>query len=164
MDVVVGNGVVAGNGVESGGAVRSADGDGAPVPDGAADLVADGPGELIHDGATDSVAADDPGAGDDEVAQAAISTTDRVSDAMDRINQGASAKVGRASRERVTDDQARPLARSGCDCREQPLECRPAPGRRTSAYRAGVTQLAECLLPKQNVAGSNPVSRSKPPN
>ena len=26
---------------------------------------------------------------------------------------------------------------------------------------AGVTQLAECLLPKQNVAGSNPVSRSK---
>jgi hypothetical protein len=26
--------------------------------------------------------------------------------------------------------------------------------------RAGVTQLAECLLPKQNVAGSNPVSRS----
>ena len=25
---------------------------------------------------------------------------------------------------------------------------------------AGVTQLAECLLPKQNVAGSNPVSRS----
>ena len=28
------------------------------------------------------------------------------------------------------------------------------------ASRAGVTQLAECLLPKQNVAGSNPVSRS----
>src|SRR5258705_11986211 len=28
--------------------------------------------------------------------------------------------------------------------------------------RAGVTQLAECLLPKQNVAGSNPVSRSTP--
>ena len=28
--------------------------------------------------------------------------------------------------------------------------------------RAGVTQLAECLLPKQNVAGSNPVSRSNP--
>jgi TfoX/Sxy family transcriptional regulator of competence genes len=27
---------------------------------------------------------------------------------------------------------------------------------------AGVTQLAECLLPKQNVAGSNPVSRSIP--
>ena len=26
--------------------------------------------------------------------------------------------------------------------------------------RAGVTQLAECLLPKQDVAGSNPVSRS----
>ena len=30
-----------------------------------------------------------------------------------------------------------------------------------SVRRAGVTQLAECLLPKQNVAGSNPVSRSK---
>ncbi len=29
--------------------------------------------------------------------------------------------------------------------------------------RAGVTQLAEYLLPKQNVAGSNPVSRSKLP-
>ncbi len=29
-----------------------------------------------------------------------------------------------------------------------------------SVRRAGVTQLAECLLPKQNVAGSNPVSRS----
>jgi hypothetical protein len=29
--------------------------------------------------------------------------------------------------------------------------------------RAGVTQLAECLLPKQNVAGSNPVSRSTSP-
>jgi hypothetical protein len=29
--------------------------------------------------------------------------------------------------------------------------------------RAGVTQLAECLLPKQNVAGSNPVSRSTLP-
>ena len=28
--------------------------------------------------------------------------------------------------------------------------------------RAGVTQLAECLLPKQDVAGSNPVSRSNP--
>ena len=28
------------------------------------------------------------------------------------------------------------------------------------ASRAGVTQLAECLLPKQDVAGSNPVSRS----
>ncbi len=28
------------------------------------------------------------------------------------------------------------------------------------APRAGVTQLAECLLPKQDVAGSNPVSRS----
>ena len=32
-----------------------------------------------------------------------------------------------------------------------------------SAGWAGVTQLAECLLPKQNVAGSNPVSRSKRP-
>ena len=31
---------------------------------------------------------------------------------------------------------------------------------RIGASRAGVTQLAECLLPKQNVAGSNPVSRS----
>ena len=31
---------------------------------------------------------------------------------------------------------------------------------RTTRSRAGVTQLAECLLPKQNVAGSNPVSRS----
>jgi hypothetical protein len=31
------------------------------------------------------------------------------------------------------------------------------------ASRAGVTQLAECLLPKQNVAGSNPVSRSTSP-
>ena len=30
--------------------------------------------------------------------------------------------------------------------------------------RAGVTQLAECLLPKQNVAGSNPVSRSTFPS
>ena len=29
--------------------------------------------------------------------------------------------------------------------------------------RAGVTQLAECQLPKLNVAGSNPVSRSSPP-
>jgi hypothetical protein len=34
------------------------------------------------------------------------------------------------------------------------------PGDRIRASRAGVTQLAECLLPKQNVAGSNPVSRS----
>jgi hypothetical protein len=33
---------------------------------------------------------------------------------------------------------------------------------RIRASRAGVTQLAECLLPKQNVAGSNPVSRSNP--
>ena len=32
-----------------------------------------------------------------------------------------------------------------------------------SAGWAGVTQLAECLLPKQNVAGSNPVSRSNLP-
>jgi hypothetical protein len=32
-----------------------------------------------------------------------------------------------------------------------------------SFSRAGVTQLAECLLPKQNVAGSNPVSRSTSP-
>ena len=32
------------------------------------------------------------------------------------------------------------------------------------ASRAGVTQLAECLLPKQNVAGSNPVSRSTFPS
>ncbi len=31
---------------------------------------------------------------------------------------------------------------------------------RLEVSRAGVTQLAECLLPKQNVAGSNPVSRS----
>ena len=30
--------------------------------------------------------------------------------------------------------------------------------------RAGVTQLAECQLPKLNVAGSNPVSRSRPPS
>src|SRR3990170_3836415 len=42
---------------------------------------------------------------------------------------------------------------------------RPALDRRRTdgsieASRAGVTQLAECLLPKQNVAGSNPVSRS----
>ena len=29
---------------------------------------------------------------------------------------------------------------------------------------AGVTQSVECLLPKQDVAGSNPVSRSKLPN
>ena len=29
--------------------------------------------------------------------------------------------------------------------------------------RAGVTQLAECQLPKLNVAGSNPVSRSNIP-
>ena len=39
-------------------------------------------------------------------------------------------------------------------------------GRQTlhwSVIRAGVTQLAECLLPKQNVAGSNPVSRSTSP-
>jgi hypothetical protein len=28
--------------------------------------------------------------------------------------------------------------------------------------RAGVTQSVECLLPKQNVAGSSPVSRSNP--
>ena len=41
-----------------------------------------------------------------------------------------------------------------------PCPCRPA-GDRIRASRAGVTQLAECLLPKQNVAGSNPVSRSK---
>ena len=31
-----------------------------------------------------------------------------------------------------------------------------------SVSRAGVTQLAECQLPKLNVAGSNPVSRSTP--
>ena len=31
---------------------------------------------------------------------------------------------------------------------------------RMSSSRAGVTQLAECQLPKLNVAGSNPVSRS----
>ena len=35
---------------------------------------------------------------------------------------------------------------------------------RLRASRAGVTQLAECLLPKQNVAGSNPVSRSISPS
>jgi hypothetical protein len=32
-----------------------------------------------------------------------------------------------------------------------------------AASRAGVTQLAECLLPKQDVAGSSPVSRSSSP-
>ncbi len=31
---------------------------------------------------------------------------------------------------------------------------------RLAVSRAGVTQLAECQLPKLNVAGSNPVSRS----
>ena len=31
---------------------------------------------------------------------------------------------------------------------------------RLAISRAGVTQLAECQLPKLNVAGSNPVSRS----
>src|SRR4051794_35959693 len=36
----------------------------------------------------------------------------------------------------------------------------PARLARLSASRAGVTQLAECQLPKLNVAGSNPVSRS----
>src|SRR4029079_10042625 len=33
---------------------------------------------------------------------------------------------------------------------------------RLALSRAGVTQLAECQLPKLNVAGSNPVSRSTP--
>ena len=31
------------------------------------------------------------------------------------------------------------------------------------ALIAGVTQLAECLLPKQNVVGSNPITRSRDP-
>ena len=38
----------------------------------------------------------------------------------------------------------------------------PPPLATITVSRAGVTQLAECLLPKQNVAGSNPVSRSTP--
>ena len=32
----------------------------------------------------------------------------------------------------------------------------------SGTLRAGVTQLAECLLPKQNVEGSSPFSRSIP--
>ena len=40
----------------------------------------------------------------------------------------------------------------------------PEPGRlvESACSRAGVTQLAECHLPKVDVAGSNPVSRSTP--
>ena len=34
--------------------------------------------------------------------------------------------------------------------------------RGTIRLSAGVTQLAECLLPKQNVVGSNPITRSPP--
>ena len=49
-------------------------------------------------------------------------------------------------------------------CQSPPfgLSCRQRPAR-IAASRAGVTQLAECQLPKLNVAGSNPVSRSNSP-
>ena len=43
------------------------------------------------------------------------------------------------------------------------LDARPEP-LRIEISRAGVTQLVECLLPKQNVAGSSPVSRSTSPS
>ena len=52
-----------------------------------------------------------------------------------------------------------PLAELGSAAGGQTLASRRHPHRMV-ASRAGVTQLAECLLPKQNVAGSNPVSRS----
>ena len=45
-------------------------------------------------------------------------------------------------------------ARAHPDCEARSEGARIAPS------RAGVTQLAECLLPKQDVAGSSPVSRS----
>jgi hypothetical protein len=72
VDAVVGRGLV------SGGALGDAD----------------GVEEVISDGATDSDAADDPGARDGALAQAATSTTDRTSDAVDRNNQAASATRG----------------------------------------------------------------------
>jgi hypothetical protein len=50
----------------------------------------------------------------------------------------------------------RPVRPSG----GSPLLLRVMLEHRMSSSQAGVTQLAECLLPKQNVAGSNPVSRS----
>ena len=56
-----------------------------------------------------------------------------------------------------------------CDCVATPVRLGPVidrgqdPSFGTMApSRAGVTQLAECQLPKLNVAGSNPVSRSNP--
>ena len=46
---------------------------------------------------------------------------------------------------------------------EMPTLTKEIPMLECESSRAGVTQLAECLLPKQNVAGSNPVSRSTSP-
>jgi hypothetical protein len=70
-------GAALGGGLASGGAVGNAD----------------GVEEVIADGGSDSVAADDPGAGDDTVVQA-VTRTDRTNDAGDRNNQGASAALG----------------------------------------------------------------------
>ncbi len=39
---------------------------------------------------------------------------------------------------------------------------RPAAILSDTSELAGVTQLVECLLPKQNVVGSSPITRSKP--
>jgi hypothetical protein len=54
-----------------------------------------------------------------------------------------------------------PAGRLGLQGAREPLAGR-SPVAKLAVSRAGVTQLAECQLPKLNVAGSNPVSRSTP--
>ena len=122
---------------------------------------ADGAEGMLPDGALDD---DHSGDGEGPVAQAATKTTDRTSNAVDRTIQGAS-----ETRETCEFDACYegPSERSALRalCRSEAAPRMSIAARQTlrsNMSRAGVTQLAECLLPKQNVAGSNPVSRSSP--
>ena len=80
-----------------------------------------------------------------------------------------------AERESEDDDEAstdsrattvRPKRKRGARLRDpvrrdaMDLDDSKRPSRMSSTQRAGVTQLVECQLPKLNVAGSNPVTRS----
>src|SRR4029079_9326770 len=98
-------------------------------------------------------------------------------DRLSRARHFAGAKAGRISERSAREDHAG--RRPGTTRTGRPSDLAhwdPAPSRRVrtdaggwragrrlarlALSRAGVTQLAECQLPKLNVAGSNPVSRS----
>ena len=115
----------------------------------------------------------------------ASSTSRRTRPVATAARAGAAAGGARPGRGRVPPLPGRPPPRR-LVARHRPTGSRLHAGRRThpgpdrppvsataltpatslvecGGSRAGVTQLAECLLPKQNVAGSNPVSRSSFP-